>query len=204
MKGLTNQQKKLLKPRDRKNKSEEARWKAIYKICFPNDEFIPSPCKSICLVSPYPILIITDYIYYSRETAHLRRDVLTIVEEETRYLDNTVRDRLRDRLQHAFNNAQIISGSGIPGLPTPLSSDISSQLSSSRSPLAPGPAPTTETTYLAPAAELEQIAMAEDQTFSPLQGDVNSQFFDSELRYHVGENGEDDLSQFCLPVPNFL
>ena len=44
MEGLTKEQKELLKPRDR-NKSEEERWNAVYKICFPNDQSIPSPCK---------------------------------------------------------------------------------------------------------------------------------------------------------------
>lgn len=44
--GLTAEQKKQLKPRD-KNNSEEQKWIKIYKICFPNDTEIPSPCKYI-------------------------------------------------------------------------------------------------------------------------------------------------------------
>jgi hypothetical protein len=45
--GLTAEQKKKLKPRD-KNRSEEERWIKIYQICFPNDTEIPSPCKLRC------------------------------------------------------------------------------------------------------------------------------------------------------------
>jgi hypothetical protein len=43
--GLTTKQKSLLKPRDRKSKSDVERWNTIYKICFPKDEILPSPCK---------------------------------------------------------------------------------------------------------------------------------------------------------------
>ena len=42
--GLTSEQKKLLQTRDRS--SEEERWNTMYKICFPNDTAIPSPCKT--------------------------------------------------------------------------------------------------------------------------------------------------------------
>ena len=46
--GLNEDQRELLKPRDR-NKSEEERWKTVYKICFPEDQMIPSPCESNCI-----------------------------------------------------------------------------------------------------------------------------------------------------------
>lgn len=177
MQGLTNEQKKLLKPRDR-NKSEKARWNTIYRICFPNDEFLPSPCKPSCLISPYSMLINTDYIFYSRETAELRRDVFDIVEEETRSLDDTVRDRIRERLQHAFNNVQMRSSLGIMGLPTPSSSEISSQQSreagpSPRSPLASISAAVTSISYQAiPAmsAEPGHMAPTQDPPFDESQG----------------------------------
>lgn len=46
LEGLTKEQKELLRPRDR-NKSEEERWNTVYRICFPDDDTIPSPCMSI-------------------------------------------------------------------------------------------------------------------------------------------------------------
>lgn len=45
LEGLNEKQREKLKPRDR-NKSEEERWEAIYRYCFPDDQIIPSPCKS--------------------------------------------------------------------------------------------------------------------------------------------------------------
>lgn len=177
MQGLTNEQKKLLKPRDR-NESEEARWNTIYKLCFPNDEFIPSPCKPSYLVSPRSVLTSTDYVFYSRETAQLRRDVFDIVEEETRCLDGTVRDRIRDRIQHAFNNVQVRSSPGITGLPTPLISEISSQQSweagpSPRSPLASRSAAVTSISLQAVPAitgEPGHITPPQDSPFCEWQG----------------------------------
>jgi hypothetical protein len=55
LQGLTEDQRELLKPRDR-NRSEEERWKTVYKICFPADQIIPSPCESnyIGLISILP------------------------------------------------------------------------------------------------------------------------------------------------------
>ena len=47
--GLTTKQKALLKPRDRKSKSDEGRWNTIYRICFPKDEILPSPCMALFL-----------------------------------------------------------------------------------------------------------------------------------------------------------
>ena len=198
MQGLTNEQKKLLKPRDR-NKSERARWNAIYKICFPSDEFIPSPCKLSYLVSPRSMLINTDYVFYSRETAELRRDVFDIVEEETRSLDNTVRDRIRERLQHAFNNVQMRSSLGITGLQTPSSSVISSQQSwdagpSPRSPLASRSAAVTSISHQAiPAvtAEPGHMVPRQDPLFGEFQG-YDHLLFDSLTGYSaIGEGGED-------------
>lgn len=176
MQGLTKEQKKLLKPRDR-NKSEEARWNTIYKICFPNDEFIPSPCKPSYLVSPCSILINIDYISYSRETAELRRDVFDIVEEETRSLNVTVWDRIHERLQHAFDNAQMRSSLGTTGLPTPSSGEISSQQSreagpSPRSPLASRPAAVTSISHQtipAVTAEPGHMGPTQDAPFGEMQ-----------------------------------
>ena len=184
MEGLSNEQKRLLKPRDR-NKSEEERWKTIYKICFPNDEFIPSPCKSTCIASSRRILTTTDYIYYSRETAELRRDVFAIVEEETRSVDGIIRDRLRQRLQHAFDNAQATSGLGASALPTPSSGDSPLQPSmtadpSQSSPLATRSAAASENARQArTTVELGQILMTEDPMFGQyLRLDDDSLFLD--------------------------
>jgi hypothetical protein len=199
MQGLTNEQKKLLKPRDR-NKSEKARWNTIYKICFPNDEFVPSPCKPFYLVSPRSILINTDYVFYSRETAELRRDVFVIVEEETRSLDDIVRDRIRERLQHAFNNAQMRSSLGITGLPTPQSREISSQQPweagpSPQLPLASRSAAVTSISHQAIStviAEPGHIAPMQDPPFSRMQG-YDHLLFDSMIGYSaIGEGGEDN------------
>ena len=110
LQGLNEDQRERLKPRDR-NKSEEERWKTVFKICFPADQIIPSPCKSICLHTRYYSLGIlmprSDYVHYTQETALLRRQVLQIVEEETMFVDGVIRERLLRRLQNAFDsNAQ--------------------------------------------------------------------------------------------------
>jgi hypothetical protein len=201
MQGLTNEQKKLLKPRDR-NKSEEARWNTIYKICFPNDEFIPSPCKSSYSVLPRRMLIKADYIYYSRETAELRRDVFEIVEEETRSLDDPARDRIRERLQHAFNNVQMRSSLRITGLPTPSTSEISSQASweagpSPRSSLASRSVAVTSISHQAiPAvtAEPAYMTLMQDPPFGESQrySDCDHLFVDPLIDCPaIGEGGED-------------
>lgn len=198
--GLTNEQKKLLKPRDR-NKSEEARWNTIYKICFPADEFIPSPCRPSSLVSPRSILMNKDYIYYSRETARLRCDVFNIVADETQSLGATVRDRILERLQHAFGNTRMGSGRGVTGLPTPSSSEISSHQSweagpSPRSPLASRsvavgsiggqaiPAVTVEPEFVTPT---------QDPPFDEMRGDgIDNHFLDAMIDYPtIGEGGDD-------------
>jgi hypothetical protein len=207
MQGLTNEQKKLLKPRDR-NKSEEARWDTIYKICFPNDEFIPSPCKSSYLVLPRRMLIRTDYIYYSRETAELRRDVFEIVEEETRSLDDTARDRIRERLQHAFNNVQMRSSLRVTGLPTPSNSEISSLGSceagpSPQSSLASRSVADTKMSHQAvPAVTAEPGYMApmQDPPFGKLQGCNADDYYlvDSMVDYPaIDEGGEDLFEMFA-------
>jgi hypothetical protein len=201
MQGLTNEQKKLLKPRDR-NKSEKARWITIYKICFPNDEFIPSPCKPSYSVSPGSMLTNADYVFYSRETAELRRDVFNIVEEETRSLDDTVRGRIRERLQHAFNNVQMRSSLGITGLPTPSSSETSSQQPwdagpSPRLPLASRSTAVTSISHQsipAVTSELGHTAPKQDPPFGEFQGyDADDHLlFDSMTGYPaIGEGGED-------------
>jgi hypothetical protein len=207
MQGLTNEQKKLLKPRDR-NKSEKARWNTIYKICFPNDEFIPSPCKPSYLVSPRSMLINTDYVFYSRETAELRRDVFDIVEEETRSLDDTVRSRIRERLQHAFNNVQMRSSLGITGLPTPSSSETSSQ-----QPWDAGPSPwlplasrsaavtgISHQTISAVTADPGHMAPKQDPPFSKFQEcDADDHpLFDSLTGYPAIGDGGEDVSELFL------
>jgi len=85
--GLTCKQKALLKPRDRCSKSDEERWNVIYKICFPDDEVVPSPY----------------YVHYSREIAELRREVLEIIQEEAQLPDTVDFNRLIQRVQGAFN-----------------------------------------------------------------------------------------------------
>lgn len=102
MQGLSKKQKELLKPRDRR-RSEEERWIAVYKICFPDDETIPSPCKKLSSLYPRPMLTSTDYVYYSRETAELRREILDILREEIPQTQPINRDRLFQRVQNAFN-----------------------------------------------------------------------------------------------------
>lgn len=102
-------------------------------ICFPRDQVIPSPCKSITttkfslhmfsyyclalqtifslnpplfLVNPV-IKISTDYVHYSQEVAILRRDILAIVEEETASIETADRNHILQRVREAFNsNAQ--------------------------------------------------------------------------------------------------
>jgi hypothetical protein len=118
LQGLNEEQRELLKPRDR-NKSEEERWKTAYKICFPTDQIIPSPCESIFFILvqyPQPILTFcSDYVHYTQETALLRRQVLQIVEEETMFVDSMIRERLVRRLQNAFDsNAQTSRASQSP------------------------------------------------------------------------------------------
>jgi hypothetical protein len=113
LQGLNEDQRELLKPRDR-NKSEEERWETVYKICFPTDQMIPSPCESIFLMlGQYLQTMLTlcsDYIHYTQETALLRRQVLQIVEEETMFVDSTIRERLLRRLQNAFDSNAQTSG----------------------------------------------------------------------------------------------
>jgi len=109
LQGLSEDQRELLKPRDR-NRSEEERWKTVYKICFPEDQIIPSPCESPCpeVASILQALIICpDYVHYTQETAILRQEILRIVEEETMYVNGMFRERLLLRLENAFrSNAQ--------------------------------------------------------------------------------------------------
>jgi hypothetical protein len=208
MQGLTNEQKKLLKPRDR-NKSEEGRWNTIYKICFPNDEYIPSPCKPSYLVSPRSMLRNTDYIFYSRETAELRRDVFNIMEEEMQSVDDTVRDRIRERLQHAFSNAQMRSSLRITRLQAPSSSEIFSQQlweagPSPRSPLASRSAAVASISHQAiPAvtAMPGHMAPTQDLPYDELQRcDADDDlFFGSMIEYPaIDESGEMCPSQWSL------
>lgn len=117
LQGLNEDQRELLKPRDR-NRSEEERWKTVYKICFPADQIIPSPCESSCInaISIQQALIFRlDYVHYTQETALLRQQILQIVEEETMYVDGMIRERLLLRLQSAFSsNAQNLGPSQSP------------------------------------------------------------------------------------------
>ncbi|KAI9859775.1 MAG: hypothetical protein M1813_006492 [Trichoglossum hirsutum] len=147
MEGLSYEQKNLLRPRDRKNKSEEERWNTIYKICFPNDEFIPSPY----------------FICYSRELVDLRRDVFAIVEEEIGTIDSIIGDHLRRRLQDAFDNTQIRSGLVRPALRTPSSSEVGSQQSPTADPLPLATGSATEIT--------EQAGTAVEPLLTPMMED---------------------------------
>lgn len=203
MEGLTKEQKKLLKPRDR-NRSEEARWKTIYKICFPNDEFIPSPCRSSSFISPRSILMNKDYIYYSRETARLRCDVFNIVADETQSLDDTVRDRILERLQLAFGNTEMRSSRGGTGVATPSSSVISSHESWEAGPSPPSPlAPRSVAVgsiggQATPAVPVGPgfMALTQDLPFGGLQEDGDNNFLDAMIDYHtIGEGGDDDMSR---------
>jgi hypothetical protein len=107
LQGLNEEQRELLKPRDR-NKSEEERWKTVYKICFPRDRIIPRPCKSNSFMPVKHLRIVltlySDYVHYSQEIALLRQQVLQIVEEETMFVDGMIRERLLRRLQSAFES----------------------------------------------------------------------------------------------------
>src|SRR5450432_2330316 len=51
LEGLDKHQKRLLKPRDRR--SEEERWEALYRICFPNDQTIPNGGKFFSHTTSY-------------------------------------------------------------------------------------------------------------------------------------------------------
>jgi hypothetical protein len=45
--GISSETEKLLRRRKKSyaGQSEEERWKDIYRLLFPNDEDVPSPCK---------------------------------------------------------------------------------------------------------------------------------------------------------------
>ncbi|KAE9371696.1 hypothetical protein N431DRAFT_467857 [Stipitochalara longipes BDJ] len=105
--GLTSEQKTLLQTRDR-SKSEEERWKAIYKICFPDDEVIPSPY----------------YVHYSREVVELRRDILEIIRAEAQSPGEFDVGRLLQRVEATFNTQQSAHAEA-PGILTPSTSDTS-------------------------------------------------------------------------------
>ena len=124
LEGLNEQQIDLLKSRDR-NKSKEERWKAVYKICFPEDQVIPSPCKSTSLSSLYsnlfsptpfpsnlPISVLNvshsssgkltsskDYIHHSEEVELLRRNILARARQWAS-MENLERDQTNRLLQH--------------------------------------------------------------------------------------------------------
>ena len=44
--GISKSRQVLLRRRQGKGKSEESRWVEIYQILFPDDDVIPSPCRS--------------------------------------------------------------------------------------------------------------------------------------------------------------
>ena len=56
------------------------------------------------------LTLFSDYVHYTQETALLRRQVLQIVEEETMFVDGTIRERLLRRLQNAFESNTQTSG----------------------------------------------------------------------------------------------
>lgn len=46
LEGIGLSQERQLRSRKRTTKTEEDKWKDAYKICFPDDTLIPSPCRS--------------------------------------------------------------------------------------------------------------------------------------------------------------
>lgn len=45
LEGIGLAQERRLRSRKRTNKTEEDKWRDAYKICFPDDILVPSPCK---------------------------------------------------------------------------------------------------------------------------------------------------------------
>ena len=133
---LTYERKLLLKPRDRSSKSDEERWTVIYKICFPDDENVPSPCEYPFSSKTLRQLILhADYVHYSREVAEIRREVLGILQEEAQSADNIDFRRLIRRVKEAFNaqgstSAAPASAPTTPSVLTPSTSNSSGGRSS--------------------------------------------------------------------------
>jgi hypothetical protein len=126
--GLTSSQVELLKPRDRSGSSEEERWKTIYKICFPDDKNIPSPCKKHRMQCYIGMLTFSsDYGQYWEKAAvkeSVRKEVLENIWRKTkspklvqcvngafnsralRTLSNTCDGTTRDEYQMASSASQ--------------------------------------------------------------------------------------------------
>lgn len=180
LQGLNEDQRELLKPRDR-NKSEEERWKTVYKICFPADQIIPSPCEwTFLMLVQYlqaMLILYSDYVHYTQETALLRRQVLQIVEEEIMFVDSMIRERLLRRLQDAFNsNAQTSGPSQSPiwssGIMDPSGSDGTYMPSTAPPVSNPPPWSEWETRHSNP----EDINVSDSLQHHPLPTDDDSRF----------------------------
>ena len=130
LEGLTNEQTLLLKPRDRSSKSDEERWNVIYKICFPDDEMIPSPCVYSLSIDITELIFHEDYVHYSREVADLRREVLGILQEAAQSRDNINFNRVIQLVEGSFNAQRFTpaahgSTPQTPGVLTPSTSNSS-------------------------------------------------------------------------------
>ncbi|RFU30669.1 hypothetical protein B7463_g5654, partial [Scytalidium lignicola] len=209
--GLTTKQKALLKPRDRKSKSDEERWNVIYKICFPGDEILPSPCK----VSAFMLRTVVannpqDYIHYSREIAELRREVLEIVREETTTPAAVNANRLIQRLQEAFN-AQLPAESPsslIPQTPAVLtpsttnesgrSTDVSFSQGQRRVPYQESPSVTRTSQQVALVTTFSADDLTQKSTSRASSNGSPAGPLDN--RYPSSSNNDHSLSGFVSPI----
>lgn len=122
-----------MKPRDRKSKSDEERWNTIYRICFPQDVVLPSPCKILCNISRLHANIVQVYVHYSQEVAELRREILSIIQWETQSPNEIDVTRLRQRVDGAFRTQMLANNpsSSIPRTPSVLTPSTSNDSSRS-------------------------------------------------------------------------